>query len=130
MRLSPRITVLALLIALPVVAKPTITVEANAVVASGVTPSGQVAWFSIAWDRYQAMNRVTRRDRIDADSGAGQVTFAVDGGVPQNSIWVVVDLSSGDYAVAAPEGTQLRLDTVPAAWLAKGARSAADVVQA
>ena len=130
MRLSPRIAVFALLIALPVVAKPTIRVEANVVVASGVTPSAQVAWFSIAWDRYQGMNRVTRRDRIDADTGTGQVTFTVDGGVPQNSIWVVVDLSSGEYAVATPEGTDLRLDTVPAGWLARGAQSAADAVQA
>lgn len=130
MRLSPRIATLALLIALPVVAKPTITVEATSVVASGITPSAQVAWFSIAWDRYQGMNRVTRRDRIDTDDGGGQVVYSVETGVPQNSIWVVVDLSSGEYGAAVPEGSALRLDAVPAGWFVRGVPGAADGLQA
>ena len=125
----PCLMVLSILMAVPVMAKPAITFDANAVFASNITPLGQVAWFSIAWDRWQAKNRVTRRDRIDVDTGAGQVTFAVEDGVPSNSIWVAVDLSSGEYAAATPDGTELRLDAVPGGWLAKGAGSAADLLQ-
>lgn len=130
MRFSPRVAVIALLVASPALAGPTLTVEATSVVASGVTPSAQVAWFSIAWDRYQGMNRVTRRDRIDTDDGGGQVVYSVETGVPQNSIWVVVDLSNGEYAAAVPEGAALRLDTIPAGWFVRGVPGAADGLQA
>ena len=130
MRLSPRIMVLVLMIALPVVAEPTITFDASAVVASGITPNGQVAWFSIAWDRWQGMNRVTRRDRIDTDAGTGEVTFDLDGPVPVNSIWVAVDLSTGTYSAARPGDPQLKIDALPGAWLEKGAGGAVDALQA
>jgi hypothetical protein len=72
------------------------------VVADGVTPGGQVAWFSVAYDRAGSRNRITRRERIDTDAGKGSVVFDLGGTVPHASIWAVVDLTTGAYAVASP----------------------------
>jgi hypothetical protein len=83
-------------------ASPVITFEKTTVVATGVTAGGQVAWFSVAYDRAGPLNRITRRERIDVDGGKGSVTYQLDRKVPTASIWAVVDLTSGAYAVASP----------------------------
>jgi hypothetical protein len=88
---------------------PRMDFEPTAVVASGVTPGKTVVWFSV-------------EHRIDADySGEmvrryGVVTAAADGTVrlvelsqaaAPRSFWVAVDLDSGDFVVATPDGYQL-----------------------
>jgi hypothetical protein len=130
MRSSPRLMLLIiLLVSLPAAAEPVLTFDDGAVVASQVTPGAQLAWFSIAWDRWQGTNRVTRRDRIDVASG-GEATFKVEGGIPDNSIWVAIDLASGEYAIATPDGSPVRLGELPNGAFAKGNGNAADMLVA
>jgi hypothetical protein len=106
--------VLAFVGALPVLAKPQITFKETAVVVSQVTPFGQVAWFSVAREAEPFQAAMIRRDAIVTDtSGAGSVSFDVGKPVPPCSIWVAVDLKTGEFAVAAPPDEPLREVAVP-----------------
>jgi hypothetical protein len=90
-------------------AAPALTYEEQAVVVSGVTPQGQVVWFSLAKqiEGYMA-HFVTRRDLLADTDGDGVVRFELDRTVPLQSIWVAVDLASGEAVVGTPEGYPLR----------------------
>jgi len=92
----------------PAPAPLAITFEDQAVVANGVTPNGQVAWFSVARESDdEHMATVTPRAAVVTDTGSGQVSFPLDQAVPFKSIWIAIDLASGDFTVAAPDGFPL-----------------------
>lgn len=105
-----------LLVALPRLAatEPLLAFEDQAVVVSGVTPKGQVVWFSVAKQIEGYMAHFVRREEIlpDAD-GDGSVRFELDRAVPLQSIWVAIDLATGEAAVATPEGYSLRDASAP-----------------
>jgi hypothetical protein len=108
-----RLTLFAvsLLAALPrlAIAAPLLTFEDQAAVATGVTPKGQVVWFSVAKQIEGYMAHFVRREEILPDTdGDGVVRFELDQPVPLQSIWVAVDLATGEAAVATPEGYPLR----------------------
>lgn len=111
-------------------AQPRITFEDYRVVAEGITPGGQAVWLSVAHERGEWLTSLVRRDDVVLDEDAdGAVSFAVEPGVPQLSVWAVVDLASGDYALAAPEGTPLREIDFPGNSVTRGPRGALDVLE-
>lgn len=90
--------------------KPTIVYESQAVTVQGITPGGRVVWFSLAREVAEDdVATVVRRQEVAADEdGDGAVSLTLDREVPLRSIWVAVDLASGEYAAASPEGYPLR----------------------
>jgi hypothetical protein len=108
-------TVAVALVALPLGAAaatgpPTIRFEPQAVVASGLTPGGQVVWFGVAREIADEVTTMVRRDAIAADDDRdGTVRLELTREVPWKSVWIAVDLATGEYAAAAPEGYPLRL---------------------
>jgi hypothetical protein len=96
--------------------EPEIVFEEDRVVAEGITPFGETVWLGVSRDRPSWRTRVVHRRNVITDSeGQGRVEYELEGGVPQHSIWAVVDLQSGEVAVAVPESYSLRKPEVPAA---------------
>jgi hypothetical protein len=87
-----------------------VSLEGDAVVASGVTAKGQVVLLGVTRVIEEDDYPVVRRHLqvLTDDDGDGTVRYPVEGGVPLRSLWAVVDLTSGDYDEAAPEGFGLR----------------------
>lgn len=85
---------------------PSLTFEPAAVVASGVTPKGKVVWFSVAREIADFAATVVRRDQVVEDEdGDGKVRLEIGTPIPLQSVWLAVDLASGAFAVAVPEGS-------------------------
>jgi hypothetical protein len=77
----------------------------EAVEVSGLTPGGEVVWWTVAHEPQEYHRRVVRRGGIDQDAdGDGRVVLPASGPVAIKSVWIAVDVGSGAYAVAAPEG--------------------------
>lgn len=124
---------LLLFLSTPLLAKEPvrITFEEKAVVAR-VTPGATSAWFGIAheWDRIG--RKVVRRAFLVADDDRdGIVRVDVPNGLPPASFWMVVDLSSGEHAIAAPDGRAglNRRQIPPGALHAKNAGANARLLQ-
>ena len=97
------------LVAQPPAGKPQIAFEARAAVAIGVSPGGEVAWFAVAREPAEFNAVIVRREAVIADEdGDGKVRFEIDKPVPFRSIWVAVDLVSGEFALATPADYPLR----------------------
>jgi hypothetical protein len=84
-----------------------------AVHATGITKGGAAVVFAATIGRYSGMQKLGRHAKIVADDDAdGSIALTVDE-LPVTSVWAVVDLRSGGYAVAAPAGFALRRMNLP-----------------
>lgn len=95
-----------------------VSFEEAAVVVAGATEGSDVAFYSIAREPRGAYQSVVRRSGLAYADAQGEARFDVEsgpegGGVPLKSVWAVVDLATGAYAVAAPEGFDLRPVPLP-----------------
>ena len=103
--------VMVLLWGSPAAAEPfRLAVETDTLVATGATSKGQVAFFGVAREIApdDVVEVVPRTEiRVD-DDGDGQVAFPLGGPVALRSAWAAVDLTSGDFDAAAPEGFRLK----------------------
>jgi len=91
-----------------------LTFEAQAVVASGLTPGEKVVWFGVEHRIDADFSRQLVRRFDLADVGAdGGARLALQQPPAPRSFWVAVDLKSGDYALAAPEGYRIRRPLKP-----------------
>ena len=111
--IHPVLGALALLIASPAghAAGPfRLTAGPDAMVASGATASGKVVFLGITREIAQDdVAEIRRRLEVLADEdGDGEVIYKLDQPMVQRSMWVAVDLKSGDFETAAPEGFRLR----------------------
>lgn len=95
-----------------------ITFQPRAVKVDGITAKGQVVWYSVAREvADDDVATIVRKSELTTDEdGDGRSQFDLDRDVPLRSIWIAVDLATGRYAVAAPEGYPLRR----AAWRGPG----------
>lgn len=89
---------------------PEITFQPRSVSLDGITAKGQVVWFSVAREVAEDdVATIVRRSDVKVDDdGDGKVQIDLTQDVPLRSIWVAVDLATGRYAVATPEGYPLR----------------------
>jgi hypothetical protein len=114
---------LAAVVSLPAAALPVVQFEESSVTATGVTPGGAVVVFGVA---KELRGFLVHQERIDAVLTAGADGVAVlarETPVPAQSVWAVVDLATGELALGAPEGSELREIPFPAAALAADLRA-------
>lgn len=108
---------------------PKIGFEDQAVVVSGVTPGAQVVVFGVAREiQYYAATLVRRDDLLTAEKD-GTLRFPLDRRVPQQSMWVIVDLATGAVATGAPAGFQVVTTDFHGRGLLHGLLSDADGVE-
>ena len=87
-----------------------LSVAGEDVVAAGATAKGQVVIFGVtrevAPDDVVEVNR--KMDVLTDDDGDGRVALPLGRAVPLRSAWLAVDLASGSFEAAAPEGFRLK----------------------
>jgi hypothetical protein len=105
----------------PPPAKPGITFEAEAVVASGLTPGNPVVWFGV--ERRvdpDFSTQVVRHTEVATAAADGTARFALGREVAVRSVWIAVDQTRGEFAVAAPDGYRIAKPPKPATRLGTG----------
>lgn len=91
----------------PAEGKLKLTHERGAVVAR-VTPGARTVWFGVVHERVGYRPKITDMASIIVDQdGDGEIRLPQTDGV-SNSVWMVVDLASGDYAIEGAKGAELR----------------------
>lgn len=109
---------------------PSITFDKSSVSVQGISAKGQVVLFSVAREVAEddVATIVRRSQLLPDDDGDGIVKLDLGRDVPLRSIWVAVDLATGQVASSAPEGYPLRLVSWRGAGLVRGI-SRADQVE-
>jgi hypothetical protein len=89
---------------------PSIAFARSSVTVSGLTPKGQAVLFGMTREVAEDdVATVSRRSQVlTDDDGDGTVRLDLDSDVPFRSVWVAVDLATGQFTTAAPEGYPLR----------------------
>lgn len=87
---------------------PEIELEASSVIVHGVPRGHSAVLFGFAQDVQHFVITLRRWEQILEHGDSNDLTFALDRPVPQTSIWLAVDLTTGLVGVAAPEGMPLR----------------------
>lgn len=106
-----------------------ITFEEKAVVAQ-VTPGSSTAWFLVAQQPTGRGTKLIHGADIHVDDDRdGIVRVALKNSPVPSSVWIVVDLDSGEHAVAAPTGPPLRRKLSPAALHGRGNGKPARILQ-
>lgn len=98
----------AFLAPLAATASPIITLSESSVALEGLTPEGRAVLFSIGQPPGHLMRVTARHEEVVAPDAAGAVTVELSSPVAERSVWAVVDVESGEWALAAPEGFELR----------------------
>ncbi len=108
---------LILLIGLPSDATPSLSVEADRVIASGLAAHGEAILLSVSRQRIPWMHRIVHRTDLLTDSdGDGEISLRLDDPVADQSLWILVDLTTGGWIAATPNGGAPRhVDSVLAA---------------
>jgi hypothetical protein len=97
---------LALLLGADARAAMTVTFSAQTLHVSGITPHGDVAIGGILREagNYRSIKVGEVSARVSDSSGSGAVDYDLGRAIPQWSVWAVVDLASGAYALVTPPG--------------------------
>lgn len=107
--MNPVRLLLTLLFApLSLLAQPNLTFTPQSVLAAGLSPGGEVVFFAVARIPLGSHQRLEAHREVVAADGAGEAVLELADGVPRRSVWAVVDLASGDYALGTPEDYPLR----------------------
>ncbi|HKO57122.1 MAG TPA: hypothetical protein VJ276_14690 [Thermoanaerobaculia bacterium] len=83
---------------------PSIAFDGNGITVSGLTPGGNAALFMMSRRPDVFMTRMEQRADVLAAGADGKVRFDTENGVVPTSVWAVIDVESGQYAVACPSG--------------------------
>ena len=100
--------------------------DGSSVVATGLTPGGQAVVFSEALEVSDYVATYVRREQIVTADASGLATYDLGKAVPEQSVWVVVDLASGASSGAAPAGFPLVLSGFHGQGVVRSAASAPD----
>ncbi len=72
--------------------------------AEGLTPHGPAVVFGVAVTREGPVKRISQISGVVEADATGAIAWSEEDGVPQMSIWAVVDVVTGDFDAAVPEG--------------------------
>ncbi|HEV7922813.1 MAG TPA: hypothetical protein VGR02_18660 [Thermoanaerobaculia bacterium] len=100
---------LAVLVAIPLYAAqtappPAITFEAKGVTVTGLTPGGAAAMFMMSRQPDVYITRLKQDSAMLTGGKDGTARYEANYEVVQRSVWAVIDIESGQYAVACPSG--------------------------
>ncbi len=105
---------------------PAIAFDGTALVVSGLAPGGQAVVFGEAREIADYAATLVRRDEIVTAGADGTARYDLGRAVPQQSMWVVVDLATGGVATAAPEGFRVAASDFHGRGLLRGLLAEAD----
>lgn len=85
--------------------EPSLSFEESAVVASGLTAGEKAVWFGVERRIDEELStELARRQGLEPVAADGTARLVLDRPAASSSVWVAVDLKTGAYTVAAPEG--------------------------
>lgn len=114
----------------PADAELSLTVVGGSVEASGVTPGASVAWLGLSRPDLEFETVfVPHRTLLTDSDNDGLVVLTPEAGIPWKSVFVAIDLSNLDYAVAAPEGFEFPLAFQPPGLLGSDLPGELDEIQ-
>ena len=109
-----------------------VTIEQNSIVAQ-VTPRAKTAWFSVSQEPApygRGVLSVHRAFLLEDDDGDGTVRLTLQHPPFATSVWMVVDLDSGEHAVMSPDAALLRHRSLPpSALVSRGNAKSARLLQ-
>ncbi len=109
MRHLPGVVVTFLIGVSTVFGQPTVTFEKDRLVVKGITGGGRVGCYGIAHDYVRIRPELLRWEKVEVDTdGDGEVSVGVGRAVPLRSLWLVVDLETGQWSAATPDPTSRR----------------------
>jgi hypothetical protein len=97
---------------LPAVAQLQIQYGTKSLAVSGASPGGDVVVFGIIHSNYRGLESIQKPESIEHADDKGLVTVTV----PRpsfRSVWLVVDLKTGEFLISSPPGYQFRRTAVP-----------------
>ena len=100
--------------------------EEAAVVASGLTPDGEALVFATGRVPLRYASRVHHWNVVEVADGLGELRFEVPDGVPLQSIWTVVDLTTGAFRLSAAPGLGVEAQRLPPGVLRAGSAGQLD----
>jgi hypothetical protein len=129
MRIVPLFGILLLSLLAQGQAGVTLSFGANTVTADGITHGKAAVFFATGLVPDDEQQRIVRwRKIVSDDDGDGRVSLALDGGVTRSTIWAVVDLTDGRFAIGSPPGFYPRFTRIPnAAFRHSGGSAAVDL---
>lgn len=99
-----------------------VTFEEAAVLAAGLTPGGDAVFWSVAREPLGYHQRVVESQGLEVVDALGEARFEPEeGAVLLKSVWAVVDVATGGFAVAGPPGFRLRQAPFPGRGFEAGA---------
>jgi hypothetical protein len=121
----------ALLIALPALADPglTITLGAHTVSASGLSRGSSAVFFAVLHEPIPGayMNRISRLARVIVDDDKdGVATLDLGRPIPATSVWAVVEPQNGHYGITTGRRLDIAMLSIPPDTLRKGAGGVID----
>ena len=106
----------------PVEVAPALSFDEAAVSVSGATPEGGVVVFGMGREWTGYTHHVLRLEHLLTADADGGLRWELEGPVLPRSVWVAVDLASGEYTLASPDGHELERVEPPAEGLGANAR--------
>ena len=108
-KVAPLFCALAVLLAPPLNAAQTappvsIAFEARGVTAFGLTPGGSAALFMMSRQPDVFVTRMRQRSAMLTGGADGTARYEGADAVVSSSVWAVIDVESGRYAIACPSG--------------------------
>jgi len=109
----------SLLLSLPLHAALSASFDGSTIHVAGMTPRGQVAVISVMREANGKMiTRLNDTQQLLADpDGDGSVDYDLKRAVPPRSIWVVVDVASGESLITAPGDFPKRESALPSGFV-------------
>jgi hypothetical protein len=94
-------------------AQPTLTFDGSEIRWAGGSSGGEVAWFSVERVPLGYHQRVVIQREVTVADAEGLARWVQPEEPSRGSVWVAVDLDSGELALAAPPGGVLRTQLLP-----------------
>jgi hypothetical protein len=102
-----------LLLAIPAAAQLHVQYLAKSLVVTGASARGDVAVFSVSHTNFHDVERLYKQESIErADANGAFTLIAVRPSF--RSVWLLVDLRSGDFVISTPPGYDIHRTAVPA----------------
>ncbi len=103
--------------------EPSLSFQENALLASGLTAGEKAVWFGVERRIDEEFStELVRHQGLEPVAADGTARLVLDRPAARTSVWVVVDLETGAYTVAAPEGYRVaRASKLPSLSLGDGA---------